>query len=884
MTSGDALTGRDGELAVLRRALIGSGNYSGVVIAGAAGVGKTRLARELITQAAAAGALTNWIVATASAQPIPLGAFSIVLGTSGLPASDESAPTIRRVINSLVAQQRKGRVLLCVDDAHLLDGFSAHVVHQIAQTREARLVVTVRTGAGEPDAVKALWRDGLLARLELEPLSAEATREVVEATLGGPVDARSANRFWRLTGGNALFIQQLVKDQVAAGRIQRVGRVWIWEGDVAVSQNMNDLVGNRLDQLPPEQALVLDALSLCEPLELDILLGLAARQDVETAEQMHLIRVERVGGKMFASLAHPLFGELRRTAAGEMYLSALRGRLAELLGARQNAGDVDPQRMVVRAKLALESDLPPDPALFLEAAEQAMKMLDLDLAERFAEAAATHDPAAAAGLRALNMLLMGRGEEAEALLSAVTPADDADRRTWALTRAANMIWMLGRPAEAAPILAQLATEDESPAGRAERLAVAACLDAVYARAAGAEEKARAAIESGTLSDLRLMLAAVALVMASGMLGHTAGLADVADKAIERATNSHEAAHTRFWFGGVYQRACRINGRLDECQRAASMLADLAWDVPGLSYANLLLLKGNAALWRGELREAVRLLDEAQAAAEYHGAWAMQPACYFALIEAHAKLGETDPANELLAQARAVVKSEDLYMQTALEVATGWAQASAGELAAAIETVLTEAAVARERGQPTHELSCLQAATQWGAGERLAEVAARARELAGALNMPLAQTVAAHAESLLTGDGEGLMKASQAYQVIGDRATAADAAAQAAVAFTAAQLRNRGLFAASIAQQLAAECGGLCTPATRSPVSPTPLTGRQREVAELVAAGLSNKEIADRLVTSVRTVEGHLYRACQRVGATSRSHLAAIMRSGRYRPE
>jgi DNA-binding NarL/FixJ family response regulator len=83
----------------------------------------------------------------------------------------------------------------------------------------------------------------------------------------------------------------------------------------------------------------------------------------------------------------------------------------------------------------------------------------------------------------------------------------------------------------------------------------------------------------------------------------------------------------------------------------------------------------------------------------------------------------------------------------------------------------------------------------------------------------------------------------------------------------------------VAARLVQECGGLCTPATRSPASPTPLTGRQREVAELVAAGLTNKEIADRLVTSVRTVEGHLYRACQRVGATSRADLAAIMRAG-----
>ena len=95
------------------------------------------------------------------------------------------------------------------------------------------------------------------------------------------------------------------------------------------------------------------------------------------------------------------------------------------------------------------------------------------------------------------------------------------------------------------------------------------------------------------------------------------------------------------------------------------------------------------------------------------------------------------------------------------------------------------------------------------------------------------------------------------------------------------MRNRGLFAAAAAEQLIQDCGGLSTPATRSPPSPTPLTGRQRECAELAAAGLSNKEIADRLFTSVRTVEGHLYRACQRVGAASRAELAAIMRSRKF---
>jgi DNA-binding CsgD family transcriptional regulator len=873
VTSGNALTGRDEELATLRRALSGVGNFSGVVIAGAAGVGKTRLARELLAQAAAAGTKTNWIVGTASARPIPLGAFMASVGEN----VTEPAPSVRRVITALVAQQRQGRMLIGIDDAHLLDGFSAHVVHQLAQTREARLVVTVRTGGREPDAVKALWKDGLLARLDLEPLSPESTLAMVEGVLDGPVDARSAQRFWRLTGGNALFLQQLLNDQVAAGRMRQVAGVWLWDGDVAVTQSMSDLVGNQLDRLSPELALVVDALSLCEPLDVDVLAGLVTREELEKAEQMRLITVERTGTSLAARLAHPLFGELRRAAVGEMYLSKVRGELAQRLADR---ADQDSQTTVRRALLTLKSNLAPDPELYLDAARHTMTLLDLELAERFAAAAAAAGSRDAVKVLAVNRFLAGDGSQAEDYLRDLSAGDDPERHRWVCLRAANLVWMLGRPAEAADMLAELAAEPETDGERAARFAVEACVDAVFARCADAEEKARAAMKSGTLSDLDAMLASVALLMACGALGHADDIGQVARAALERATHSYEASHMRFWFGGVYARACRLTGRIEECRGAAAQLSALARDMPGLAYANLVFLTGVAELMRGELGTAVKMLHEALAGVENHGVTTgLRPACTFALAEAHAKLGEPAAATAMLAEARQTVKPENLFMQTGLALATGWVQAANGSLAEAIATVLDEAKIAHDRSQPTHELACLQAAVQWGVRDGLPWVAARARELAGELALPLAEAVAKHAEALLAGDGEGLLAASGAYQAIGDRATAADAAAQAAVAFTGAQLRSRGLYAGTMAKQLVTDCGGLCTPATRSPASPTPMTGRQREVAEMVAAGLSNKEIADRLVCSPRTVEGHILRACQRVGATSRHDLARIMRSG-----
>lgn len=233
MISGDPLTGRDGELVTIRRALGGS-DTSGVVIVGAAGVGKTRLAREVLRLAERGGERTNWIVGTESAKALPLGAFTAVIDD----VVADPLPNVRQLINSLVAQQRRGRTLIGVDDAHLLDGLSAHVVHQLAQTRAARLVVTVRSGADEPDAITALWKDGLLVRLDLSPLSVDAARGMIEQSLGGVVDARSAQRFWKLTGGNALFLSQLVKDQIDAGRIRQTAGVWMWDGDVAVSQSI----------------------------------------------------------------------------------------------------------------------------------------------------------------------------------------------------------------------------------------------------------------------------------------------------------------------------------------------------------------------------------------------------------------------------------------------------------------------------------------------------------------------------------------------------------------------------------------------------------------------------------------------------------------------
>jgi DNA-binding CsgD family transcriptional regulator len=535
--------------------------------------------------------------------------------------------------------------------------------------------------------------------------------------------------------------------------------------------------------------------------------------------------------------------------------------------------DTDMQATVRRALLHLESDLDPEPELYLDSARHAMTLLDLDLADRFATAAARAGAPGATEVRAMNLVLLARGEEAEAALRELV--DGPDGHHWATIRAINLMWILGEPAEASAILDGLAAGPETEAQVAERLAAQACLDAILARCDAAAEQARAALAFGALPDLHALLASLALIMAMGALGEVDELTAVAEQALRRATTSFQASQLRFWFGAVYGRACRLTGRIDEFVGTAKQLADSARDVPGLAYANLALLLGNADLVRGAVTDAVRLLHEAVAGVQIHAVrTGLRAASYFALAEAHAKLGQAGEANDAVAGARSAVPADYLFMHTGLSLAGGWAMAASGRLSEAVASAQEAARLARDRGQPTHELACIQAAAQWGD----ASGAARAAELADALSLPLADAVASHAKALLGGDGEGLLAASAAYRGIGDKATAADAAAQASVAFAAGQQHKRALYAAAVARELADECGGLCTPALRTPEG-LKLSGRQRDVVELVVAGLSNRQIAEKLVMSVRTVEGHIYRACQRVGAQSREELASIVRSG-----
>ena len=112
--------------------------------------------------------------------------------------------------------------------------------------------------------------------------------------------------------------------------------------------------------------------------------------------------------------------------------------------------------------------------------------------------------------------------------------------------------------------------------------------------------------------------------------------------------------------------------------------------------------------------------------------------------------------------------------------------------------------------------------------------------------------------------------------MGDLVAAVDAAAHAAIVYRRQDLRGSALGCSTRAEALAEQCGGGAHPRFVRPARPLPLTDREREIVMLIGEGLSNRDVAERLTLSVRTVESHIYQAMAKTGTTSRDELAALL--------
>jgi len=491
----------------------------GAVVLGPDGVGKSTLARVAAERFAERhpGTLIRWVTGTPTERAIPFGAFSHLVEIADL---GKPAALLRAARASLGGDD----LLLVVDDAHHLDVLSATLVYQLARDGAGRLVVTARADS-PPEAIAALWSDGLLTRIDVEPAGGATAPAEIDAFLG---------------------------------------------------------------ELPATARSVLEYLAVAEPLSVTDLTALAGDGAVADAVTWGAAETRSRGGSSddpVVYTAHPLFAERTRAALDPGDARQRRTDLVTLLSRRPSEHLSDRLRVV---SLALDSETPPRVADVVVAAQQALRLGDLALGERLARSALQRSAGLAARLALAHALAwQGRGREADSVLADVDSGalTEAALMDWALLRAANQFWMLSEPERATAFLRTVRgrVTDTGPRTTLD------ALSATFAMNAGnvghAVKVAGEVLASPSADDQAVAWAASAAALCSAREGRF----DDVEPLAQRALGAEHPGLLRFTIGLGQTTALLMAGRPDEARQLAQQFTDFAeLQQPGRAIGEVLL--------------------------------------------------------------------------------------------------------------------------------------------------------------------------------------------------------------------------------------------------------------------------------------------------------
>jgi DNA-binding NarL/FixJ family response regulator len=856
------LVGREDELAMIARA--GEQGCCGVVVSADAGAGKSRLGREALMRAERDGTMAEWVQATRSAAMIPLGAFARLIPASV--RSDQALTLLRESARALRERAAGRPIILGVDDAQRLDPASAALVLHLATEAGVFVVATVRAGEPCPDAIVSLWKDAGAQRLDLERLSDAALRALVETALDGAVEEESMRWILDRSRGNPLYARELVLGAVDTGRLVAAGGLWRLAGEPSVAASLIELVGGRIEGLTSDQRAPVELLALTEPLRLAEIEQLTSFDALAYAESNGLITIDSSDVR----LAHPLYGDVLRAQLPRLRSRSLRLRLATTLQERAPLAPDDALRVV---RLLLDAGAPIPPALLVDASRAANLAGDPVLgAELGALAVADGGGVPAALVSARANAMRGHFEEAEATLASVEAevAGRPDAVAYLEQRLRVLYWGLGRGAQTHALIDRAHAWSSGLEWERQLLALRMSLalgDDLIGSIAATEtalEDPELVSETRRLLETRL---AIALFYAGRWThGRTLALRHCPAIPIRDYTGLMTLPTYRFnavesgadW-PGLAMDLARILGEGVRCHdhEAAAQAA------VGLGYLEFL---------RGRFHGASRWLAEAELHFEREDAFGLISDVHMLRVGIAYVTGDADAADRALERMRAIdggsqprARSRRAYLARA----EGWAACARNPARGANELLASAEAVAAEMPGFTALLAydaLLAGASPSRAAGLLAAAAPRC-------DARLIEAYAAHADALARRDGHALVAVADEFAMIGARRYAMLAAAGAGAIFVDAGRQDSAPRAAARARELHEPDQGT-EPPTIDGVDriAVALTARESQLVSFARQGLTNPEIADRLVLSVRTVETHLYRAMQKLGISDRRDL------------
>lgn len=867
--------GRTDESAALRAALE---QTAGAVLRGPAGVGKTTLARQVLEDRLCGrdnndrGAALHWCVASPSTAAVPYAAVADLLLSIDVDVDPNDATNVLLAARRVVAADTRRHVLF-IDDAPLLDPASVVLVCQLLRDGDVTVVATARDGQTLADELGRFVDDRTLAEITVGALSTQECSDILEHVLGGPVADDAVGVLWSRSQGNALFLRELLVAAEAAGVLAWQRGEWRLVGELAVPDRLVDIVSRRVAAVTGPARTALAATAVGEPLPVSVAASLTSPDMVALLEEQRLI--EMVAGARLR-VAHPLLGEAVRAGLGSAERREIVARLAHELDA--DGAGMDDHDVLLRWALArLDAEVPVPTATLAKAAQVAFGLLQHDLAVRLAVAALGGDPTDGSAATDLgrggdafeSMLVLGAARSAlldvdgatQALEAAVGRAASDGQRARSLGRyGLHLCIRAGRVEDGVKVLEEGLDSVTDPEWRAFVEADLAKVHLAAGRAPTMGHRHRDDV-------VAIANEAIAVGLLSAMAGATEQALQAADTGLAlvdevRGTlpNLHDLLHLARYL------ALSFAGRAEEAGELAA--AELAATEHGRGEPRGMWLAMTAAtaLHCGDPGEAERRATAAGPHLQrfdFVGGLAAQSHAVHAA--AAAQRGEVGRAEQLLDQIDPAWLN-DAKVHLHVELAAAWLAAAAGRRDDAAARVVRAGEFALAGGLPLLGALVAHDAVRFGHADLAAPLLG---SIAAAAPTSIAVVLAASADAAAADDPRAIVTAAEELVAAGAPGRAAALYADAARRFRRRGSKTEATTAEANAQALTAP--GVETVAVAPLLAP-----REREVAALAAARWPNREIADHLGVSVRTVENTLVKVYRKLGIVRRGELAAAL--------